>query len=186
MITFNRIGFVTLSILLLAGCEKTREFIGLEKSAPDEFAVYSRAPLSLPPDYSLKPPAPGESRPQASEPRRDARTALLGRNAGRKRPSPQDGSPGLQALLRATGGDLSDPNIRSQINAETSILAEEDKSITDMILFFATPTEYGSAVDPAREAERIQANQALGNPITEGRVPTLKRKRKGLLEGVID
>ena len=29
---------------------------GLDKRPPDEFTVYSRAPLSLPPNYDLRPP----------------------------------------------------------------------------------------------------------------------------------
>ncbi|MGH7063561.1 MAG: DUF3035 domain-containing protein, partial [Stellaceae bacterium] len=31
---------------------------------PDEFAVESRAPLTIPPDFDLRPPEPGAARPQ--------------------------------------------------------------------------------------------------------------------------
>jgi len=48
----------------LAGCQQTRQALGLEKTAPDEFQVVARAPLSLPPDYNLLPPQPGVARPQ--------------------------------------------------------------------------------------------------------------------------
>ena len=48
----------------VSGCESTRETFGLNKTAPDEFQVVSRAPLSLPPDFTLRVPDPGAPRPQ--------------------------------------------------------------------------------------------------------------------------
>ena len=43
----------------LAACDSARETLGLNKRAPDEFAVVPRAPLVLPPNYDLRPPEPG-------------------------------------------------------------------------------------------------------------------------------
>src|ERR1051326_8023507 len=40
------------------------QFICFENRGPAEFAVESRAPLTIPPDFELRPPAPGASRPQ--------------------------------------------------------------------------------------------------------------------------
>src|SRR5438067_2134766 len=51
-------------ILLLPGCTGVRRAIGLENVGPDEFAVESRAPLTIPPDFDLRPPQPGAARPQ--------------------------------------------------------------------------------------------------------------------------
>ena len=51
-------------ILLLPGCTGLRRAIGLEQVGPDEFAVESRAPLTIPPDFDLRPPNPGAPRPQ--------------------------------------------------------------------------------------------------------------------------
>ena len=50
--------------LLLLGCTDLKRSIGLEKTSPDEFAVESRAPLEMPPDFDLRPPQPGAPRPQ--------------------------------------------------------------------------------------------------------------------------
>jgi len=44
---------------------------------PDEFRVVTKAPLVVPPDFSLRPPAPGKPRPQELQPESAARTALL-------------------------------------------------------------------------------------------------------------
>ncbi len=184
--------FVKLFIIILvlsatSGCEKTREIIGLNKKAPDEFAVYSRAPLSLPPNYALRPPSPGASRPQATNTRDQAKEAIdkLGIGTGQKTPASAS-SPGIELLLKRTGGIDADHAIRSMINRETSILAVEDKSLSDKIMFWGANNEYGSVVDPDKEAKRIQQNQALGKPLNEGKVPTIERKRKAILEGIFN
>ena len=44
----------------LAGCNSTRNALGMTKVTPDEFRVVSKAPLVVPPEYALRPPAPGE------------------------------------------------------------------------------------------------------------------------------
>ena len=50
--------------LVLAGCTGFRQVIGLDQAGPDEFAVESRAPLTIPPEFNLRPPQPGAPRPQ--------------------------------------------------------------------------------------------------------------------------
>jgi hypothetical protein len=52
------------ALLGLTGCSDWRQVIGLDQPAPDEFAVESRAPLTIPPDFNLRPPKPGAARPQ--------------------------------------------------------------------------------------------------------------------------
>jgi hypothetical protein len=43
------------AITALSACGKNlQEDLGLVKKAPDEFAVVTRAPLSVPPDYTLR------------------------------------------------------------------------------------------------------------------------------------
>src|SRR5258708_19942516 len=55
-----------LAVAMLAGCGgDTRKVLGLDKVAPDEFKIVNRAPLSLPPDYALRPPDPRALRPPA-------------------------------------------------------------------------------------------------------------------------
>jgi hypothetical protein len=51
-------------MLALAGCSDFKQAIGLEPTMPDEFAVESNPPLVVPPDFDLRPPAPGAPRPQ--------------------------------------------------------------------------------------------------------------------------
>lgn len=165
----------------LSGCEGVKSIVGQSKSAPDEFAVYSRAPLSLPPDYGLRPPAPGTLRPQGVDPRAQSRKTLLGDRAG------AGGGPlqaGEQALLNRLGAANPDPDIRRKINQESAALAEESASITDRLMFWNKPNEYGTVVDPKKESKRIRENMALGKSVTEGETPIIERKRKGFLEGI--
>lgn len=176
--------FLLSAAVLLGGCAQVQKLTGKTKTPPDEFAVYSRAPLSLPPDYGLRPPSPGQVRPQEAALRNQTQALLLGGLGAvpATRNVPQ--GPGIQALLRETGAINADPNIRSIINQETSNLVVEDRSITERIMFWNTPNAYGTIVDPVKETRRIRENMALGRPITEGETPTIERKEKALLEGL--
>lgn len=78
----------SLSVLLLSGCADFRRMVGIERTGPDEFAVETRAPLTLPPDFDLRPPQPGAVRPQETPAVEKARSAI--ENAG-------PGEPGKQA-----------------------------------------------------------------------------------------
>lgn len=175
---------------LLAGCESARKAFGGDKTTPDEFAVYSRPPLSMPPDYSLRPPAPGEKRPQDLTPQHMATNAMLGKKiktaAAPNEGAPKmKGSPGVLALLRDTGALEATGNIRAIIDRETSIISKQDEAFVDKLIFWVDEKPYqGTVVDAEKEQKRIQENQALGKPLNEGETPEVKRKRsrKGLLE----
>jgi len=172
---------------LAGGCSGNQEFLGQKRNAPDEFAVYSRAPLSLPPDFSLRPPAPGAPRPQTVVPRKDAIKAILGNRApsagaaGAKEPN-QLGqvSPGIQSLLRQSGGLDADPMIRTTVNRESSILAEEDDRFASKLIFWRGPKETGKALDPEKEGQRLRKATAEGKPLAEDAKPqpTIQRPKE--------
>ena len=103
----------------LAGCVSTRNALGLSKVTPDEFRVVTKAPRVIPPDYALRPPAPGEPRPQELQPESAARTALLGAReaqarsdgekllvtkAGADTPAPLDAAAEAERIAQLTGG----------------------------------------------------------------------------------
>jgi hypothetical protein len=113
------------SALALGGCSIFRG-----SSAPDEFAVARNAPLVIPPDYALTPPAPGaalltpqEAQAQAIEalfggpaPRSAAETSLLER-AGRDR---------APVGIRSTAGDP-DTRVVDKGAVTTAILSAPQK-----------------------------------------------------------
>ena len=51
----NKIVISSLIVAMLCACGMTRKSLGLEKDAPDEMLVVSRAPLSIPPEFGLRP-----------------------------------------------------------------------------------------------------------------------------------
>lgn len=154
-----------LASTMLAGCGGVRDTLGLNKSAPDEFAVVSRAPLSVPPDSSLRPPRAGDriAPDRVSTPEK-ARQAVFGIPGGEQQRNLPGGSAGEQALLRRAGAERSDPNIRAEVNEETSAIIEGDKRLVDKLLFWKDEKPKGETVNPGEESERLQRRQALGLP----------------------
>lgn len=174
-----------ITVPMLSGCTSQQSNVfGEEKSAPDEFAVYSRAPLSLPPDFGLRPPKPGASRPQTLMPRNDAKNALLS-NSGTSPVTPSravaeteiDQSPGIVALLNSAGADKANPDIRSLVNNETGAISRgDDESFADNILFWKQSTGLkGAVIDPAVEERRMRKKSSSGDVVKENTAPTIKR-----------
>lgn len=167
----------------LFGCESMRKKIGGKKQAPDEFAVYKRPPLALPPEFSLRPPMPGATQSQKVSPRDEAKGVILSTTATNLQQKSQISSgtsAGMAALLKRTGALKSDPSIRAKVNSETSNIATEDRQFIDKLIFWVDDGPYqGTIVDPKKEQRRIRQNEALGKPITEGEVPVVKRRTKG-------
>src|SRR6201991_1574892 len=62
----------------LGACQNAKEMMGMTKRSPDEFQVVSRAPLSMPPDFSLRPPTPGAPRPQEGTTTEQAQRVVTG------------------------------------------------------------------------------------------------------------
>jgi hypothetical protein len=174
------------AVLLVGGCQGVKQDLGIGvKRPPDEFSTYSRAPLSVPPDFALRPPATATGASQAAEPRQVARQAMLGAgSAAASSPTTTDGSPGVQALLDRTGAAKAHSDIRAQVNRETTILAEADQSFVERLMFWSSTPEAATVVDAQQESRRIQENQALNKPVTAGQTPTIRRKPKALLEGI--
>lgn len=178
----------------LAGCDTTRDALGLNKKAPDEFAVVTKAPLVLPPEFGLRPPEPGAPRPQEVPARDRAAAALAGRTdaaAGQLTPLSRDPnataaqrSAGESALLQQARAANADPDIRRKVNDEFTQLAERDRRLVDRLIFWQKPDDPGLAVDAAKEAQRLRENAATGKPPTAGDVPTIKRRERGPLEGI--
>ena len=55
---------VSASWLAACSLQAARQTLGIEKQSPDEYLVVERAPLSLPPNFDLRPPTPGAAQAQ--------------------------------------------------------------------------------------------------------------------------
>ena len=170
----------------LSACEGgIGDALGLGKNAPDEFAVVRNAPLTLPPDFTLRPPRPGEARPNEESVREQARVALFN-EAGALAidDSTAAATQGEAAFVERAGAADVDPNIRHIVDREFSGYASEDESFIDSLLFWQEKQLPGEVVNAAAEAERLRENAEAGKPVTAGETPTIKRREKALLEGV--
>jgi hypothetical protein len=185
--TLRAAALAVLATLVLSGCTDARRALGYEKAPPDEFQVVERAPLALPPDFSLRPPAPGAVRPQEGNTRDQARAALAGRTTATP-VSTQGRSQGDVTLLKKAGAEQIQPDIRVLVNKETQSMALADKSFTDKVVFWRKPDGVGAGeqLDAGKEAQRLRENQALGRAATDGDTPRIARRRKGMLEGIFD
>lgn len=171
----------------LAGCGGARSALGMNKVTPDEFRVVSKAPLVVPPDYALRPPAPGEPRPQELQPESAARTALLGQREAQTR------TDGEKLLVAKAGAEKADPLIRYVVDDETGDLAHKDKSFADRVMFWkggdkaaASPGVAAAAgdnvaapVDAAAEEERVKTLTG-GAPVVISREKRTRIKLPGL------
>jgi len=184
----NTLLMLAAASMALTACEETKQAIGLGKHPPDEFQVVAQAPLSMPPDYDLPKPTPGAPRPQQGTAENLAENALLANTAagstGTVAADPATQSSGEEALLQTAGASSPDPNIRKVVDQEAAADVAASQSLMDKLAFWRTPEPAGTVVDPQAEQQRLQQNAALGQPVTTGATPTIKRKKKALLEGI--
>jgi hypothetical protein len=177
-------GVAVVAALSLTGCSEARRALGYDKAPPDEFAVMARAPLAQPPDFTLRPPMPGATRPQEGTVRDQAKSVLVPGRAGLALGGSSGLSPGEQLILSKAGADQADPGIRRKVDEETTALIQADNSFTDKILFWQDKPAPGEVLDSTKEAKRLQQNASAGKAPSEGGSPQIIRREKGWLEGI--
>jgi hypothetical protein len=143
-------------LLAVPGCGGDRTLadrLGMGRNVPDEFQVVERAPLVVPPNYTLRPPEPGAPRPQEGTTSQRAERALTGRE-----PAATPLTPGSQALLAQAGATDADPDIRQTLADESTGLAGLDEDRFWFILDFqrrAYANADETALDARAEARRL-------------------------------
>jgi len=168
----------------LSACGDMRQALTTTKATPDEFSVYTRAPLVMPPDYGVRPIPGDEENNDAITSQQTARRVLL-ENSRQTVVPVRSATPGTTALLTRAGVQKADPNIRQAINRETTVYAEEDRSVMDRMMFWQDP-QAGTVVNADEESKRIQETQALGQAINKGETKMIEPKSKAPLEGMLD
>lgn len=175
--------------LALSGCTTAGKALGLQKVAPDEFNIVAKAPLIIPPDYGLRPPMPGEPRPQELQPESKAREALLGQRQAEQR------TQGEKLLVTKAGADRADPLIRYVVDDEYGDISYKERSFADKVMFWRkdagtiqTPSgpisgDAGAStpapLDPVAEQKRITALTG-GQPVLIKREAAKRKKLPGL------
>lgn len=165
------------SLILLGGCssDKLARTFGLTRDAPDEYTVTTRAPLSMPPDYNLRPPRPGAARPQEQSERQQAQEALVPQSA---LDTPQEGASAGQAALIQEAGPAAPSDIRRKVDQDARY-AENDESFIDKVLYWRKPDTQHVQIDASKESQRLRQNAALGEGPNIGETPIIQQKRTG-------
>ena len=118
---------------------------------PDEFRVVTMSPLTVPPNYKLRPPSAGGALPPELDGSRTETTAAFGATIGR------NASASEKALVAAAGANAVDPIIRTQVDYEETKTIRKSTSIADRILFWRSDDEAAEEVG--------LGNAAGGNPV---------------------
>lgn len=194
----------TLFALSACASGEVRETLGLTRDAPDEFKVVSRPPLSVPPDFSLRPPDPGAPPREAVNPEEEASRVFL-------RDSDDAGSSGASELIESNvdtavtpvltgsvptsaeslllgklGTEKADPEIRDKLyvdekELDRDVVEDENATVIDKLLGYGAVEP---VIDPFAEAERIRENVDEDKPINEGEVPVIDKSGESTLDKI--
>ncbi|MEZ5998467.1 MAG: DUF3035 domain-containing protein [Hyphomonas sp.] len=109
------------------GCSSMK---GVSTRTPDEFRVVTKAPLTVPPDYSLRPPGSGLSLPAEVEAARAENVSSFGSTVG------ENASASEKALVAAAGANAISPLIRVEVDYDETKAVRKPQGIADRILFW--------------------------------------------------
>jgi hypothetical protein len=123
------LAFAGAAVLLTSACANGGLF---NRERPDEFAVQRQAPLVVPPDFNLVPPAPGAPRPAEGSASQQAMEALFGGPAPRSAVE-------VSALERA---GRAEPGIRSAVGDAGTNTVAKGSMVRDIL---AAPEGAGGA-----------------------------------------
>lgn len=125
--------------LALAGCGSSGLF-GSANARPDEFAVARAAPLVVPPDFALTPPAPGAPSPAAPDSRAQAVEALFGG------PAPRSASE--TAMLREAEADRAAPGARSIVGDPQTVVVDKGATTQTILAVPEGPGQEATVTTP--------------------------------------
>lgn len=168
---------VALAALTVAGCGSVSRSAGFGKKTPDEFNVVTKAPLVVPPEFALRPPAVGAELPAELDPAARGRTILFGQDIG------AGASAGERALVAEAGASATDLGIRTTVDFEGGQIIRKNSGFVDQVLHFVplsnskTDAE-GNPLDAAAEEERLRNIQSANNA-TGGGVVVIQRDAGG-------
>ena len=114
----------------LQGCGSVKKTLGIDRDAPDEFAVTpSIQPLDMPPDFFVLPaPCPGAPRPQDVAAINERNEQFLGAQQGHEQLTP-----GQEALLEMAGAEEGQEVVASELDKESNIERAKGKPILESL-----------------------------------------------------
>lgn len=171
--TMERYSFYSKFLILMllfssTGCSSTnvQKTLGIQKPAPNEFAVNPHPPLSVPPDFSLRPPHSGQ------ETTSDMVFSL------------DNLSPAEQAFLEKANASKEHHLIKHQLDEKFLQEEEENKSFWEKISIKPDPTQ--EVINAPLEKQRLNDTISSGKPVNSGEVPVKSKQTEGLLNQLLN
>lgn len=150
--------FALSGLILVSGCDKTREVLGLNRHQAHEFETMDRRPLEVPPGYDLRPPMPGQKSDRIKDGSQMAKSAL-GVEDNMKVIDHPDAQPfkseGERGFLKAAKTEDRDDQVRQKLLDEKD--GQEDLAPGEK-LFSLKPKKPkgGKIIDPRKEQEKFE------------------------------
>lgn len=113
------------SALATTACSSNNS--GERSGTPNEFRIIKKAPLTVPPEYSLRPPAIGTTRPAELSAEREDRTLNFGEQIG------VNASASEQILVAKAGAISVSPIIREAIDYDEAGILRKNAAIGDAV-----------------------------------------------------
>lgn len=194
------------AVALLSACtegQSARDILGMARKNPDEFRVVSRPPLSVPPDFTLRPPSNSDDLTGLPAADTAARAAVTGRQEGEIIGSARMmgeaesavgivksydlGSSADTSFLANIGAEKADATIREKLNDEAAAEMQNTEEKGESTFGWLQPEKNESEVilDAEAEKARIAKNKAEGKNLNEGEVPVIEPKERGVLEKML-
>jgi hypothetical protein len=178
----RKILLLSATAALLAACSSSQGAPGMVKrGTPDEFAILTKPPLTVPPDYALRPPKPGETRPAELSTSQRTQQLLMG-DTDYEAPST-----GELAFIQEAGALAVDPSIRAILAAENGGRAEKSDSLANRLIFWNFDSD-GNVDDSAaplvvddKEAWLEQRRESIERVTGEGATVTIAEDKRGAL-----
>ena len=158
---------VSLAALSAGGCATSAE------NAPDEFRVVRKAPLSVPPEYNLRPPPVGDSLPVELRVDERAQTILFGERLG------ANATEGERLLVRKAGAEALNPKIRALVDYEDMNTLRKGRKFSDEVLSF----EDGQSADVSPDEADLD-KEFIDNATGGDKVLIERKKTNGKLPGL--
>ena len=146
--------------ITLSACSDFRRAIGTEKSSPDEFAVVVRAPLSLPPDFTLRPTGPDDETAAAAPLATEVAESLFGQE--------RQTLTGYDELFSISSIE---PDIRTLVDEETAGIRFERR--LPIQILFGGLADVGPVINQIEEDARVRRNRAENLPLNQGSTPAI-------------
>lgn len=124
---------ILLSLLLiapLAGCNTLKDTFGFTKIPPDEFQVITKAPLVIPPDFTLRPPRVAQTAQTQYSSSAAARDLLIGAGTPNEPVSMSE-----KTLLKLAGAHEDHSDIRLKIDNESRQTEDAQPSLVERLTF---------------------------------------------------